>query len=153
MRTLNEKYEGAGGQSISNSIQAFHEGRKFNKATVFGKLMDRFGSSIKEFFVQSVPIMEYTRALLDLIQVTYYIEEWLKFLLHLKQKNKNEGKPFMKKDENSIDYLKKICNFLQDVVMVIVLNDCKYLLSFYMIGMQNALVEDSTLTQMNEIQR
>jgi hypothetical protein len=28
MRNLNEKYEGAGGQSVSNSIQGFHDGRK-----------------------------------------------------------------------------------------------------------------------------
>ena len=51
MRNLNEKYEGAGGQSVSNSIQGFHDGRKLQKATAIGKLMDRFGSSIKEFFV------------------------------------------------------------------------------------------------------
>lgn len=52
MRNINEKYEGAGGQSVSNSIQGFHDGRKLHKPTVFGKFMDRFGSSIKEFFVQ-----------------------------------------------------------------------------------------------------
>lgn len=32
--------------------------------------------------------------------------------------------------------------------MVIVLNDMKYMLSFYLVGMQNAMVEDCTLTQM-----
>ena len=37
--------------------------------------------------------------------------------------------------------------------MVIVLNDLKYMLSFYMIGMQNAMVEDFTLTQQNEMHK
>lgn len=39
--------------------------------------------------------------------------------------------------------------FLQDVVMVVILNDLKYLLSFYLIGMQNALVEDHTIGHLN----
>ena len=32
--------------------------------------------------------------------------------------------------------------------MVVILNDLKYLLSFYLIGMQNALVEDHTASQL-----
>ena len=83
MKTMNEKYEGAGGSSLNNCIQGFHEKRKIQKVTVFGKLMKNFGSSIKEIFVQQVPIENYTYALLDLIRQTYYIEEWLSCVLAL----------------------------------------------------------------------
>ena len=46
-----------------------------------------------------------------------------------------------------MDYLLEISKFIKEVVLALVLTDLKYLLSFYMIGMQNAMVEDSTLTQ------
>ena len=105
--------------------------------------MGKFGHSIKEYFVQNTPIEEYTKALLDLIQYTYFIEEWLKCVLKLKR-----DKAFKQNDKIALEYLKNVSRFLQDVIMVIVLNDLKYMLSYYLVGMQNALVEDNTLTQM-----
>jgi hypothetical protein len=53
--------------------------------------MDRFGSSIKEFFVQNVPIEDYTKALLDLIKCTFYIEDWLRCVLILKHQKQKEN--------------------------------------------------------------
>ena len=153
MKNLNEKYEGAGGQSFANPIQGFNESRKVNKDSMLGRIMDKFGSSLKEFFVQNISIESYTRALVDLIQYTYYIEEWLKSVLDLKLQQQKLNKQLNQNDKISLDHLKKVSKFLQDVVMVIVLNDIKYMLTFYMIGMQNAMVEDFTLTQQRNMQR
>ena len=85
MRSINEKYEGAGGQSPANPIQGFSESRKPNKGTSIGNFIGKFGTSIKEFFVQNVPIEDYSKSLLDLIQFTYFVEEWLQRVLQLKQ--------------------------------------------------------------------
>jgi hypothetical protein len=68
---------------MSNPIQGFTEGRKDNKESVFGRFIDKFGSSLKDFFVEKVSIEEYTKSLLELIQYTYFIEEWLKCVLKL----------------------------------------------------------------------
>ena len=96
MRNINEKYEGAGGQSAANPIQGFNEGRKTSNNTILGKIsntiMGKFGHSIKEYFVQNTPIEEYTKALLDLIQFTYFIEEWLKCVLLMKKSQKQNFK-------------------------------------------------------------
>ena len=47
MRNLNEKYEGAGGQSAANPIQGFNEGRKTSNNTILDKIsntiMGKFG--------------------------------------------------------------------------------------------------------------
>lgn len=71
MKNINEKYEGAGGSSVSNPIQGFQDGRKPQKDTILGKIsstfMGKFGTQIKEFFGQNTPIEEYTKSLLDLI--------------------------------------------------------------------------------------
>jgi len=130
MKNVNETYKGAGGSSLNNCIQGFHEKRKKQKVTVFGKLMNRFGSSIKEMFVQTIAIDDYTFALLDLIQQTYYIEEWLSCVLALSKQKQEQNEQFSHSDKTSLENLRKISKFLQDVVMVIVLNDLKYLLSF-----------------------
>ena len=44
---------------MSNPIQGFTEGRKDNKESVFGRFIDKFGSSLKDFFVEKVSIEEY----------------------------------------------------------------------------------------------
>ena len=67
MNKINSKYEGSSGQSITNPIQGFTEGRKDNKESAFGRFIDKFGSSLKDLFVEKVSIEEYTKALLDLI--------------------------------------------------------------------------------------
>jgi hypothetical protein len=59
------------------------EARRGNQESVFGKLMDRFGSSIKEFFSSNVTIDEYTTALYELIGCTTYVEEWLRNVLEM----------------------------------------------------------------------
>lgn len=147
MRRINDKYEGAGGQSASNPIQGFTEGRRGNKESMLGRLVDRVGTSLREMFGRTVSIEEYATSLVDLIQYTYYIEEWLECVLDLKRQKQKDNKPFLNNDKISLEYLTNVSKFLQEVVLVIVLNDLKYLLSFYMIGMQNALVEDFTITQ------
>ena len=114
---------------------------------MLGRLVDRVGTSIREMFVRNVSIEEYANSLVELIQYTYYIEEWLECVLDLKRQKQRDNKPFLNNDKISLDYLTNVSKFLQDVVMVIVLNDLKYMLSFYMIGMQNAMVEDFTITQ------
>jgi len=97
--------------------------------------MGGFGVKLKEFFVQSTPIEEYTRALLELIQFSYFIEEWLRCVVIIKIQNSKNSKPFPQNDKISLDYFNNVSKFLQDVVMVIVLNDLKYMLSFYLCGM------------------
>lgn len=57
-----------------------------------------FGNQLKELFVQTTPIAEYTKALLDFIQSTYYIEEWLRRVLQLKLQKQKEAKPFPQND-------------------------------------------------------
>lgn len=57
-----------------------------------------------------------------------------------------DKQPFPQKDNTSLECLQDICKFFQDVIILIVLNDLKYFLSYYLAGMQNALVEDDTLT-------
>jgi hypothetical protein len=52
-----------------------------------------------------------------------------------------------KHDKACLDYLKSVSHFLQEVLMVVVLNDLKYMLSFYLVSMQSAMVEDFTLSQ------
>ena len=37
--------------------------------------------------------------------------------------------------------------FLSECCLVIVLNDLKYMLSYYMLGMQGAMIEDLTISQ------
>ena len=54
---------------------------------------------------------------------------------------------FDRNDETSLEYLLSVSRFFEDCLLVIVLNDLKYMLSFYLVGMQNAMVEDFTLDQ------
>jgi hypothetical protein len=67
MRNLNDKYEGAGGQSLSNPIYGFTEGRRKNDGSMFGKVFTRFGTFIKDAFAQNLEISYYSKALLELI--------------------------------------------------------------------------------------
>lgn len=136
---------------MSNPIQGFTEGRKDNKESVFGRFIDKFGSSLKDFFVEKVSIEEYTKSLLELIQYTYFIEEWLKCVLKLQQEKQQKFEVFNNNDKISLEYLKSVSSFFHEVVLVIVINDLKYMISFYMIGMQNAMVEEFTLAQQENL--
>ena len=55
-----------------------------------------------------------------------------------------DQRPFPQKDNTSLENLQSISKFLQDVIMMIVLNDLKYFLCNYIMEMQNALVEEDT---------
>lgn len=43
-----------------------------------------FGASIKSFLVKDTPVVQYTIALLEMIQCTYFIEEWFKRVVAIK---------------------------------------------------------------------
>ena len=56
-----------------------------NQESMFGRIVGRVGTSIREMFVRNFSIDEYAIALVDLTQSTYYIEEWLECVLDLKR--------------------------------------------------------------------
>jgi hypothetical protein len=67
MKQINGKYEGSGGSSFANPIQGFKETRRAQNESIFGNAIAKFGTSLKQFFQQEIPIIEYTKALLELI--------------------------------------------------------------------------------------
>ena len=54
-----------------------------------GRVMQQFGSSIRELFKQpDTPIEVYTNSLKEMIKSTFYIEEWLKIVLDSRQEKR-----------------------------------------------------------------
>jgi hypothetical protein len=50
MQNLNDKHEGAMGQSLENPIQGFNEDRRMDRQGGLGAMLTTFGSSLKQLF-------------------------------------------------------------------------------------------------------
>lgn len=82
MKDLNSKYLGCGGQSLENSIQGFSsDDRKTNSESTIGKFMGRVENTFKQIFGQGTTFEAYRKGVLNLIQNSLYIEEWIRTLL------------------------------------------------------------------------
>ena len=90
MQRINSSY-GSSGSSMANPIHGFSPGRIPQSDSTIGRVISQVGSSIRELFKQpDTPIAEYTRALKEMIKSTFYIEEWLKIVLDLKQEKRRD---------------------------------------------------------------
>ena len=70
---------------MQNPITGYSAGRQPQDGSTIGRLVSKFGSSIRELFKQpETPLEVYTKSLRELIQSTLYIEEWLQGFLENK---------------------------------------------------------------------
>ena len=67
LRELNQNYLGAGGHGITNPIQGFNPKRRNDQDFSLGKMVGKFGTTIKQIFGTNVEFEEYSMALLGLI--------------------------------------------------------------------------------------
>ena len=71
---------------MMNPIQGFSPGRQPQTGSTIGRMMNAFGSSIRELFrTAETPLEAYTLSLRNLINSTFYIGEWLRIILDQKR--------------------------------------------------------------------